>query len=290
MLAPADREAVARGRARCHNTGPAPAPARIPLVSQKVLLESLESSWFMVPEVPGKVAWLRIPGVRGWITHIPYYRANKVNLTASEPAAADRAIAQVVARFASQGKGVNWVVGPSNGVPDLERRLLAAGFTPDRHFLGMALYDLRLAAPAGARVTIREVDGTEMAQHIDLVAAAFGMTRERAELAMFRHLPGLEGVRTRAYLAYSDGRPVAFGTLQYAPRQPVVVLHLAGVLEGYRRQGIYTSLVARRLADAAADGVTAALVVANPDTAAPICAGLGFREIGRLTTYAWQPT
>jgi len=65
-----------------------------------------------------------------------------------------------------------------------------------------------------------------------------------------------------------------------------VLLGGAATLEEFRGQGTYTALVARRLADARADGRTAAVIQGDRRTSAPICAKLGFREICGLELFA----
>ena len=75
----------------------------------------------------------------------------------------------------------------------------------------------------------------------------------------------------------------------YVPQQPIVALRLAATLKAYRGQGIYRSLIARRLADAHADGAKVAIMQAVRNTSAPICAKLGFRELCNLDVYEWHP-
>ena len=60
----------------------------------------------------------------------------------------------------------------------------------------------------------------------------------------------------------------------------------AATLEEHRGKGLYTALVARRLADARADGRTAAIIQADRRTSAPIAAKLGFQELCGLEFFA----
>jgi len=88
-------------------------------------------------------------------------------------------------------------------------------------------------------------------------------------------------------VASLDGdQPVAWSYLVYLPDSPTVLLGGAATLEEYRGHGIYTALVARRLADARVDGRTAAVIQGDRKTSAPICAKLGFREICGLEMFA----
>ena len=58
-------------------------------------------------------------------------------------------------------------------------------------------------------------------------------------------------------------------------------------LSEYRGKGVYTALMAKRLADARALGMEAAVLQADRTTSAPICANLGFEEVCSLDLYAW---
>ena len=96
-----------------------------------------------------------------------------------------------------------------------------------------------------------------------------------------------EPLQRRVYLAYVEGvdYPVATAGMLYMPDDPIAVMLSAATLPQFRGHGIYTSLMARRLADAHHDGLEAAVIQAVRATSAPICRKLGFREIAGLTMY-----
>ncbi len=96
-------------------------------------------------------------------------------------------------------------------------------------------------------------------------------------------------LRRRVYLAYLDGvaGPVGIATLVHMPSRPVAVLFNAATLKACRGQGVYHSLVKRRLADASQEGARAAIIQAVRETSAPICRKLGFVELAALDWYAW---
>ncbi len=98
-------------------------------------------------------------------------------------------------------------------------------------------------------------------------------------------------LRRRAYLAFLKDipEPVAYASMIYLPDQPIVVLYCAATLEAYRGQGVYSSLVARRLADAYRYGARAAVIQAVRNTSAPICQKLGFVELLGMEWYIWEP-
>jgi GNAT superfamily N-acetyltransferase len=97
-------------------------------------------------------------------------------------------------------------------------------------------------------------------------------------------------VGNRGYFAYVDGgaEPVGWSYLVYLPDSPIVLLGGAATLPEHRGRGIYSALVAKRLADARSDGRSAAVIQAVRSTSAPIAAKLGFREICGLELYSWE--
>src|SRR5437667_245607 len=80
-----------------------------------------------------------------------------------------------------------------------------------------------------------------------------------------------------------------FRNLVFVPGTSIVLLGGAATVGDLRGRGIYTSLVARRLADARAAGADAAVIQAVRGTSAPVCARLGFKEVVPLEFYAWVP-
>ncbi len=75
----------------------------------------------------------------------------------------------------------------------------------------------------------------------------------------------------------------------YIPDSKIVLLGGAATLLEARGRGVYSALVRRRLDDARADGREAAVIQADRDTSAPICAKLGFRELCSMEVFAWTP-
>jgi N-acetylglutamate synthase-like GNAT family acetyltransferase len=65
----------------------------------------------------------------------------------------------------------------------------------------------------------------------------------------------------------------------------LVCLAGAATLEEYRGKGIYSTMVAKRLEDARALGITSAIIQANKKTSAPICAQLGFEIVCPIDVY-----
>lgn len=255
--------------------------------STRDLVEAIESSLFVYPTVPGLVSDLGVKGMRGRVTELSHPLANLCGLAALSEGDADQTIATVKGRFAKQRKAFGWVTGPGTRPRDLDRRLGSAGLQPIAHLAGMSA-PVDLTVGANENVRIREVTVEEQSRETEMMGRAYGMPADVASL--FVRLVSSPGVKSRAYFASLEGAaPVAWSYLVYLPSSPVVLLGGAATLPEARGKGIYSALVKRRLEDARRDGREAAVIQADRDTSAPICAKLGFRELCSLEVYAWMP-
>ncbi len=261
-------------------------------LSRERLLEAIETSFFIYPELPRLVERLPVPGVRGRVTPLSHPLLNLVGAAALDEHNVDDAIRRVHAIFAARHKAYGWVTGPYSTPADLGARLLGAGLTRAEDLAGMALTDLSRPVAAHPGVCVREVTAADFRAHGDLLANSYGLP---ADVAIFLGdlLARARGaVKLRAYFAFLDDLaqvPIAFSTLLYLPDSPIVLLGGAATLPEHRGHGVYSGMVARRLADARADGAQAAVVQAVRATSAPICARLDFAELSALEMFAWMP-
>ncbi len=258
-------------------------------VPERDLVAAIESTLHFYPPVPGLAEDLGVPGVSGRVTALSHPLANLVGVARLGARDADATIARVKRRYASEGKAFGWVTGPGTTPPDLAARLEAAGLHREDGIAGMAVTDLALPIEANDAIRVREVTPADAARETAMMGRAYGMPEDVA--ALFVGLLGTGGpIRSRGYFAYLDGdRPVAWSFLVYVPDSAIVLLGGAATLPEARGHGIYTTLVKRRLDDARADGRSAAVIQADRNTSAPICARLGFRELCALELYAWSP-
>ncbi|HYT12596.1 MAG TPA: hypothetical protein VEL12_07395 [Candidatus Nitrosopolaris sp.] len=254
------------------------------------LLDAVERTLFVYPEVPGLVTDIRIQGVLGRESPVSHPVANLVGCAVLDEADADATISAVRDRFAEGAKSFGWVTSPSSRPHDLPQRLLEAGLVKADELAGMALTDLETPIRANPEVEVRQASADEQRRAIPMVGNAYGMPPDVAEW-FTEALIGAEHLRCAMYHAYLPDHqgPVAFGNLVFVPRTSIVLLGGAGTLGDLRGRGVYTSLVARRLADARAAGADAAVIQAVRGTSAPVCAKLGFQEILPLDFYAWVP-
>jgi len=258
-------------------------------VLERDLVEAIESSLHVYPPVPGLTEDLGVPGVKGRVTEMSHPLANLVGLARLDEETADPTIARITQRFAREGKAFGWVTGPGTRPRDLPRRLSASGMTPIAQLAGMALTDLDLPIEANPAVRIEEATPAQALSRADMMGRAYGMPTEIAAL-FARMLSASTRVRARGYFAFLGGdAPVAWSYLVYIPDSPIVLLGGAATLPESRGHGVYSALVKRRLDDAHADGREAAVIQADRDTSAPICAKLGFAELCSMEVYAWSP-
>lgn len=258
------------------------------VASKEAIFLALETSIFAFPELPGRWEVLDFPGVRAHATpQASHPLDNLVGVSALTEANADAVIAQVRDFFAAREHTVGWCVNPSSTPGDLVSRLEAAGFAKVLEQAGQVLTHLGLAIKGNPAVTVRQATPEDRAALIRVYATAYPLPEELAAV-WTDVLPLAAG--GRHYLAFLAGveGPVAVASMFPFPKSTVAVMQGAATLNAYRGQGVYTALMAQRLADARAMGMEAAILQADRTTSAPICANLGFEEVCSIDLYAWR--
>ena len=260
-------------------------------IPHNILLEVIETSLYLLPKLPDRVEWLHIPGLRGRITAVSDFFGNLVGAATLDSENVDQTIQQVFNLFTSQNKEFGWIIGPSSSPTDLTARLLRLGMELDVEMAGMVLTDLNVPIPVNPAVHIREATHADLEPASRLLAPALGIGFDGAHVVTESLLLSPSSLYRRVYLAFLPkvDEPVAYASTVYLPDQPIAVLYCAATAEAYRGYGIYTSLVARRLADARRDGVQAVVIQAVRQTSAPICSKLGFTELCSMEWYNWFP-
>jgi GNAT superfamily N-acetyltransferase len=258
-------------------------------VVERGLVEAIESTLFIYPAVHGLVQDLGIPGLRGRMTKVSHPIANLCGDARFSERECDAMIEKVRQRYGDLAFG--WVTGPSTRPADLPRRLEEAGLSHAASLSGMALTDLATPIAANQDVRIEETSMKGLLAETEMMARAYGLPID--VMRVFNELLAAttNRLKARGYFGYlgDNDEPVAWSFLVYLPDSPTVLLGGAATLEEHRGHGLYSALVTRRLADAHADGRTAAVTQADRTTSAPICAKLGFREICGLELFAPAP-
>lgn len=258
-------------------------------IPEPELIAAIESSLHLSGAVPGIATELGIPGVRGLVTGVSHPLANLVGMARLMDGEADGAVARVHEAYAAWGKAFGWIVGPGSRPADLERRLAAAGLSHVEALAGMALTDMSAAVPPDPAIRIREIAPAEALAQAEMMGRAYDLPEDVVRTFVSLLAGNAQRFRSRGYFAYLAERPVAWSYLVYVPLTRIALLGGAATLAEARGHGIYTALVRRRLQDARADGIEAAVIQAVRSTSAPICAKLGFRELCALEVWAWSP-
>lgn len=189
------------------------------------------------------------------------------------------------AREAAAAHGASsllWTVWPEPDPPGLAEELLAAGAEATEPF-DVCSYDLTsgpldLPVPPG-------VDAHAATTPEDIWAAH----RIRSTLWPEFELPSQADVDREVeagggrYIAYVEGQPAGCAGFELAGE--VIRLWGGGVLPEFRGKGAYRGLVAARLADAAKQGGSLAIVHARSGTSAPILRRMGFAVHGQSMVY-----
>ena len=254
--------------------------------SQEAICLALENSIFVFPAMPGRWEVLDFPGVRAHATpQTSHPIGNLVGVSTLTADNADAVIAQIRDFFAAREHTVGWWVNPSSTPGDLVLRLEAAGFTKVLAQAGQVLTNLGLAITVNPAVTVRQAISEDREALIRVYATAYPLPEALADV-WTDLVPFVTG--GRHYLAFLDGveGPVAVASMFPFPQSTVAVMQGAATLNEYRGQGVYTALMAKRLADAHAMGLDAPILQADRTTSAPICANLGFEEVCSIDVYA----
>ncbi|HKC50785.1 MAG TPA: GNAT family N-acetyltransferase [Myxococcota bacterium] len=259
-------------------------------LAEDTLIAAVESSLQVYPPVSGLSEDLGIKGVRGRVTDLSHPLANLVGMADIAPEDVDATLKMVRNRYSRGRKAYGWVTGPLTRPRDLGARLVASGLVKADEMAGMVLTDLALPIAVDPKIEIREATLHEAQAASEMMARAYGMPEEVARFFNVMLAMTDSKVQNRGYFAYLDGGsdPVAWSYLVYLPDSPIVLLGGAATVPEHRGRGIYSALVAKRLADARADGRSAAVIQAVRSTSAPICVKLGFREMCGLEFYAWE--
>jgi GNAT superfamily N-acetyltransferase len=257
-------------------------------LSDDALVEAVENGLLWMPAVPGQVVRLAVEGIQGWGSSVPHPIANWVGAARLDAVGADDAIGEVVAMFEQRDCSFFWAVGPASTPADLGERLEAQALMHAAK--GMARLDLDTLIDADSAIEVRALTSADRDAWARTMTQAFPVPPPLAELYADVALMPQHDVRITAYGAYLDGAdgPVGVGMLVTPPGSQVAVLAGAATLEAHRGKGVYTSLVARRLADAKRAGAEAAAIQASSDTLA-LCTSLGFSEVCDLDIYLWMP-
>lgn len=206
-------------------------------------------------------------------------------------------VAAEIEFFKELGYELEWKHFDYDNSPDLKRYLLAQGFSEDEREAVMVLpianapeklqqpvsYDIRLATTAEM---FTDADKVYYEVWKDDPYSDASPT-DMSDWLLPRYQQDPEAMSL--YIVYVDDMPVSYGRIEFAENNPFASIWGGSTLVDYRRKGIYTQLVAKRLQAAQARGCEYLTVDARPDTSMPILQKLGFKTIGYATAFNWSP-
>lgn len=209
-------------------------------------------------------------------------------LTAAD---ADAEIAAQVAHFRRLGRAFEWKLHGHDTPADLDRRLLAHGFTQEGDDETLMALDLtragwldapppvalRKLAPGESLVPLLKVQNEVWNDDHTWLGESLAAEQKRA--------PELMSI----YVAEEDGRVVSTAWVRYPKDSAFATLWGGSTLEKYRGRGIYRALVAARGREAVARSRRWLLVDAGP-MSRPILATLGFEALTSVRAFIWKPT
>jgi ribosomal protein S18 acetylase RimI-like enzyme len=211
-----------------------------------------------------------------------------VTWSALDEGTADAVIATLIQRLAPLAQPWEWKHYSYDRPADLPARLLRAGFEagPSETLMVAETAQLELTSAPPSGVTLLEVSDQRC---VDSLVALHDQVFGGDHSALGRELlAGVRGVPPTAagVIAVAGETAVAAGRLELSPGTDFASLWGGGTLPGWRRRGIFRSLVAHRAAIASARGYRYLYVDASADSA-PILRRLGFAELATTTPYTY---
>src|SRR6266700_3222815 len=262
-------------------------------MDEKDLLRKLDETCFDVgmdlyPE--GWIWPLPVSGVKARVSNIQNVLSNVVGMATLTEVNVDESIQCVIECYQQEHKSFCWLVGPTSQPADLGSRLGAAGLRKEITAVGMVLRNLHRAIPVNPAVRVEQVSMAELDAQRSLFTEAFGHCASEEAITLQLRFAESYGERAKCYLAYLEDHdePVASSLALLDTERQSVLLRGGAVLEAYRGKGIYTAMVANRLNDARAIGAASAIIQADKQTSAPICAKLGFEAVCSIDVYIYR--
>ena len=212
---------------------------------------------------------------------ITYSRLNKEN--------ADDAIREQVRYFESLGQDFEWKLYDYDQPPDLKERLAAHGFTIEEEEAIMLL-DLELAPPVlwePIRHDVRRITDPEKLADVVVIERQV-WNEDFSSLGEFlgeslRSYPDQMSV----YVAYVDAQPASAAWVYFPKHSQFASLWGGSTVSGFRKQGLYTALLAVRAQEARSRGARYLTVDASP-MSRPILEKFGFECIAYSYPCKWR--
>ena len=212
---------------------------------------------------------------------------NFVSFTFANESKLHQVIHQELDYFLPMDQPFTWKVYDHDLLPNLKDELVKHGFTPDDDPAAVMVLDVKNAPLAfePVQADIRRIDTLAGLQDIIYVLdQVWGGHNAWVNERLGTHLeiPGYLSV----YAAYVDNQPASIAWT-YFPRGQFSTLFAGSTIAEYRKQGLYTSLLATRLREIRERGYRYAVVEAGA-MSKPIVAKHGFQHLTTVYDYQWK--
>jgi hypothetical protein len=261
-------------------------------MDERTLLKKIDELCLCVGldiSVPGVLRPLPLAGVKARLSTLQSPLTNLVGMAVLDEEHADENIEQILAYYRQEEKIFGWLVGPTSQPTDLGNRLVTAGLTrvEEEACWGMVLRDLHHTITVNSGIRVEQVTLADWDAHLPLMVRAYGALATLETFHVINRFYEFLGEHIVPYFAYAPQQeePVAFSVSHFDHDERLVCLSGAATLMEYRGRGVYSAMVAKRLDDARARGITSAIIQANQETSAPICLKLGFEIVCPIDFY-----
>jgi len=213
---------------------------------------------------------------------------NFVAFTFANESRLHHVIHQELEYFLPLDQPFTWKVYDHDLLPSLKDELLSHGFAHDENPADVMVLDVNkapaeLLQPVTAAIRrITDLDGLKDVIYVlDQVWGGHN-TWINDRLGGHLQVPGYLSV----YAAYVEGKPASVAWT-YFPRGHFATLFAGSTIEAYRKQGLYYSLLARRIQEIRTRGYRYA-VVETGEMSKPIVAKHGFQHLTTVHDFEWK--
>lgn len=213
---------------------------------------------------------------------------NFVGFTLANESKLHNVIHQELEYFAPLQQPFTWKVYEHDRLPSLKDELISHGFSPDDDPAAVMVLDVKKADGSlfqPVQADIRRIDTREgLEDVIHVLDKVWGghNTWVNGRLGSHLQIPGYLSV----YAAYVEDRPAAIAWT-YFPRGHFATLFAGSTIAEFRKQGLYTSLLATRLKEIRERGYRFAVVEAGA-MSKPIVARHGFQQLTTVYDFEWK--
>lgn len=180
-----------------------------------------------------------------------------------------------------------WVIGPNTLPLDLDERLITRHFARKAELQGLILDDLSTWNTSNSAIVVESLSWDNMEDYATICGPHNNAVIRAEQLTYAHRYLQSSPKEIQIFVARLEGRLVGYAFLRMESNGTANLCD-AFTLPEARRQGVYLSLVAHRLAWARQQGSTLAVTRANTQTSAPILIKRGFKPMCSFFVLAHQ--